>query len=109
MPPLVMNDVLVVGPAHRVSMRPPSKENVKGDVRGYSAKTGEHLWTFRTIPQRGDVGYETWMNDGAEISGNAGVWAPLSGDLTGSGSATISALAVAPGSSQVLDAGTSDG
>ena len=54
--------------------------NVKGDVRGYSAVTGEHLWTFRTIPQRGDVGYETWMNDGAEISGNAGVWAPLSGD-----------------------------
>ena len=80
MPPLVMNDVVVVGPAHRVSMRPPSKENVKGDVRGYSAITGEHLWTFRTIPQRGDVGYETWMNDGAEISGNAGVWAPLSGD-----------------------------
>ncbi len=75
-----MNDVVVVGPAHRVSMRPPSKQNVKGDVRGYSAKTGEHLWTFRTIPQRGDVGYETWMNDGAEISGNAGVWAPLSGD-----------------------------
>lgn len=80
MPPFVMNDVAVVGPAHRVSMRPPSKYNVKGDVRGYSASTGEHLWTFRTIPQRGDIGYETWENGGAEISGNAGVWAPMSGD-----------------------------
>lgn len=80
MPPFVMNDVIVVGPAHKVSMRPPSKYNVKGDVRGYSASTGEHLWTFRTIPQQGEVGIETWLGDGAEISGNAGVWAPMSGD-----------------------------
>lgn len=80
MPPFVMNDVIVVGPAHRVSMRPPSKFNVKGDVRGYDARTGEELWVFRTIPQRGDVGYETWQDGGAEISGNAGVWAPMSGD-----------------------------
>jgi quinoprotein glucose dehydrogenase len=80
MPPLVMNDVVVVGPAHKVSMRPPSKYNVKGDVRGYDARSGELLWTFRTIPQRGDVGIETWFGDGAEIAGNAGVWAQMSGD-----------------------------
>ena len=80
MPPFVMNDVAVVGPAHRVSMRPPSKYNVKGDVRGFDVRTGELLWTFRTIPQRGDIGYETWFDGGAEISGNAGVWAPMSGD-----------------------------
>ncbi len=80
MPPFVMNDVVVVGPAHKVSMRPPSKYNVKGDVRGFDARTGELLWTFRTIPQQGEVGIETWLGDGAEISGNAGVWAPMSGD-----------------------------
>ena len=54
--------------------------NVKGDVRGYDVHTGEMLWTFRVIPQRGDIGYETWMAGGAEISGNGGVWAPMSGD-----------------------------
>jgi quinoprotein glucose dehydrogenase len=80
MPPFVMNGVAVVGPAHRVSMRPPSMFNVKGDVRGYDVNTGELLWTFRVIPQRGDVGYESWMAGGAEISGNGGVWAPMSGD-----------------------------
>ncbi len=80
MPPFVMNDVVVVGPAHKVSMRPPSKYNVKGDVRGFDARTGDLLWTFRTIPQQGEVGIETWLGDGAEISGNAGVWAPMSGD-----------------------------
>jgi len=80
MPALVMNDVIVVGPAMAVSMRPPSKYNVKGDVRAYDVRTGEHLWTFKTIPEAGEPGSETWYGDGAEISGNAGVWAPMSGD-----------------------------
>lgn len=80
MPPFVMNDVVVVGPAHRVGMRPRSKSNVKGDVRAYSAVTGEHLWTFHTIPERGEVGFETWLDGGVEFTGNAGVWATMSGD-----------------------------
>ncbi|MBL6905083.1 MAG: PQQ-binding-like beta-propeller repeat protein, partial [Pseudomonadales bacterium] len=80
MPPFVMNDVVVVGPAHRVGMRPRSKSNVKGDVRGYDARTGEHLWTFHTIPERGEVGFETWLDGGVEFTGNAGVWATMSGD-----------------------------
>lgn len=78
--PFVMNDVIVVGAAHRVGMRPRSKSNVKGDIRGFDARTGEHLWTFRTIPERGDVGFETWLDGGVEFTGNAGVWAPMSGD-----------------------------
>ena len=80
MPPFVMNDVVVVGPAHRVSMRPPSKYNVKGDVRGFDAQTGELLWTFHVIPEPGEIGIETWFDDGARISGNGGVWATMSGD-----------------------------
>ncbi len=80
MPPFVMNDVVVVGPAHRVGMRPRSKTNVVGDVRGYDARTGEHLWTFHTIPERGELGYETWLDDGVEFTGNAGVWSQMSGD-----------------------------
>lgn len=79
-PPFVMNDVIVVGPAHRVGMRPRSKSNVKGDVRGFDARTGELLWTFKTIPERGEVGFETWLDGGVEFTGNAGVWAPMSGD-----------------------------
>ena len=80
MPPFVMNDVVVVGPAHRVGMRPRSKTNVVGDVRGYSARTGEHLWTFHTIPERGEVGFESWLDEGVNFTGNAGVWAQMSGD-----------------------------
>ena len=61
-------------------MRPPSKANLKGDVRGYDVRTGKLLWTFHTIPQRGEPGYETWLNGSAEYIGNAGVWAPMTAD-----------------------------
>lgn len=81
-PPLIMNDVIVVGSAHRVAFRPPSKANVKGDVRGFDANTGKLLWTFHTIPAMGEPGSETWLNGSADYTGNAGVWSAMSGDPT---------------------------
>jgi glucose dehydrogenase len=80
MPPLVVNDVVIVGAAHLVSFRPPSASNVKGDVRGFDAHTGELLWTFKTIPEPGEPGSETWLNGSEKYTGNAGVWAPMSAD-----------------------------
>ena len=80
MPPFIMNNVVVVGPAHKVGMRPRSMTNVKGDVRAFDVRTGEVLWTFKTIPERGEYGSETWLDDGIDFTGNAGVWAPMSGD-----------------------------
>jgi quinoprotein glucose dehydrogenase len=38
------------------------------------------LWTFHTVPERGEFGYDTWLDGSAEYSGNAGAWAPLAGD-----------------------------
>ncbi|MEX2129957.1 MAG: hypothetical protein WD772_00605, partial [Pseudohongiellaceae bacterium] len=79
-PPLVMNDVIVVGAAHRTGGRPRSRINVKGDIRGFDVHTGRLLWTFHTIPERGEVGFESWLDEGVEFTGNSGVWAPISGD-----------------------------
>jgi quinoprotein glucose dehydrogenase len=30
------------------------------DVWGFDVTTGKHLWTFHTVPQPGEFGYETW-------------------------------------------------
>lgn len=79
-PAMIVGDTVVVGPAHEVGMRPPSIENIKGDVRGYDVRTGRLLWTFHTIPERGEPGYETWLDGSADYTGNAGVWAPMSAD-----------------------------
>ena len=79
-PSLVIGDVVIVGPAHDVGMRPPAKTNLKGDVRGYDVHSGKLLWTFHTIPAKGEKGYETWLDGSAETASNAGVWAPMSAD-----------------------------
>ena len=80
-PPLVVGDVVIVGPAGGVGARPNAKTQVKLDVRAFDVHTGRLLWTFHTIPEKGEFGYDTWLTPGsAEYTGNAGVWGPMSAD-----------------------------
>lgn len=79
-PALVVGDTIVVGPAGGVGARPNSKAQVKLDVRGFDARTGALKWTFHTIPEPGEFGYDTWFDGSADYTGNAGVWAPLAAD-----------------------------
>jgi len=78
-PPVISNDVIVVGPALTPGGRV-NISNVKGDVMGFDVRTGRKLWTFHTIPREGEPGYETWQGDSAQYTGNAGVWGPFSAD-----------------------------
>jgi quinoprotein glucose dehydrogenase len=79
-PPLVFEDIVVVGPALEVGLRPPSRKNVPGRVMAFDARTGVLRWRFNTIPQSGEFGVDTWENDSWQYTGNAGAWAPLSLD-----------------------------
>ncbi|HWK53844.1 MAG TPA: hypothetical protein VNR18_05695 [Hyphomicrobiales bacterium] len=79
-PPLVVDDVVVVGASHALATRPKSAANVKGDIRGYDARSGRLLWTFHTIPEKNEYGAESWQQDSASYTGNAGVWAPMAAD-----------------------------
>lgn len=78
-PPVIANDVIVVGPALTPGGRV-NIENVKGDVMAFDVRTGRKLWTFHTIPRDGEPGSETWEGDSAQYTGNAGVWGPFSAD-----------------------------
>jgi glucose dehydrogenase len=73
-PPIIIDDVIIVGPAHAPGANPPSRQNAKGDVRAYDVRTGQELWSFHTIPEPGEAGYDTWLDGSAEYTGNAGVW-----------------------------------
>ncbi len=77
--PLVVGNVIVIGAAHAPGQSP-FKRHVKGYVRGYDARTGKRLWIFHTIPQKGEFGYDTWLNGSAEYTGNAGNWCQNSAD-----------------------------
>jgi quinoprotein glucose dehydrogenase len=79
-PAIVVRDTVVVGAALTSGAAPPSKENVPGYIRGFDVRTGKLLWTFKTVPQQGEFGSETWENDSWKYSGNTGAWAPLSAD-----------------------------
>ncbi len=78
--PVVAGDTVIVGAAHRPGGVPRSKTNVKGYVRGFDVRTGKRLWIFHTIPKPGEFGYDTWENDSATYTGNAGVWGQISVD-----------------------------
>ena len=78
--PVVANDVVIVGAAHRPGGVVKSKTNVKGFVRGFDVRTGKRLWIFHTIPQSTEFGYDTWDKDSASYTGNTGVWGQISVD-----------------------------
>jgi quinoprotein glucose dehydrogenase len=79
-PPLVVNDVIIVGNSAEQGYNQSRPENVPGDILAYDARTGEHLWKFDVLPGPGEFGHETWENDAWEWTGDISSWAPLSAD-----------------------------
>ena len=53
-----------------------------GHIRAYNVNTGELTWTFHTIPQPGEFGYETWPKDAWKYAGGANVWGEITLDAT---------------------------
>ncbi len=78
--PVVAKDVVLVGAAFLDGAVPKSKRNVKGYVRAFDVRSGKRLWIFHTIETKGEFGYDTWLNNSAEYTGNAGVWAQITVD-----------------------------
>ena len=79
-PPIIVNDVIVIGAAFPVGLAPASKNQVKGDILGYDVHTGRKLWSFHTIPREGEEGNETWQEGSWKYTGNVGAWTSLSAD-----------------------------
>lgn len=79
-PAVVVRNVIVAGAAMVGGSAPRSKENTKGYIRGFDVRTGKRLWTFHTVPNPGEFGNDTWLNDSWAYTGNTTVWSPLSGD-----------------------------
>ncbi len=78
--PMIAGNVVIIGAAHKSGSIPTGKTNVKGYVRGFDVRTGKRLWIFHTIPQPGEFGNETWLNDSWSYTGNTGAWGQISID-----------------------------
>ena len=76
--PIVCRDVVIVGAS--VHDGPTTKEWPRGDVTGFDVRTGQRLWTFHSIPEKGEFGHDTWSDDAAEYTGSTNVWTTMSAD-----------------------------
>ena len=77
-PPVVYRDLVIVGSG--IGDRLMYRNDPPGDVRAYHARTGALVWTFRTIPQPGEYGHDTWEGEASRITGHTNVWAPMALD-----------------------------
>jgi glucose dehydrogenase len=79
-PPIVVNDVLVIGNSAEQGYNQTRIENVPGDILGYDVRTGKFLWKFHVIPRPGEFGHDTWENDAWKWTGDVSSWAPMAAD-----------------------------
>lgn len=77
-PVLISNDKVIVNSI--VSDGPSGKEMPPGHVRAFNPVTGELEWMFKTIPQAGEFGNDTWEEGSADFSGNTNAWTIMSAD-----------------------------
>jgi quinoprotein glucose dehydrogenase len=74
-PPVVYKDLFIVGGRNAETLPAPP-----GDIRAFDARTGKLRWTFRTVPQPGDFGYDSWPQDAWKYTGAANNWAGMALD-----------------------------
>jgi quinoprotein glucose dehydrogenase len=77
-PPVVVKDVVITPAA--ISSLVKDKEQIPGWIRGFDARTGAVRWTFRTVPAKGEVGADTWVDGANEYAGKVTVWTMMSAD-----------------------------
>lgn len=75
-PGAIFENLIVMGT--RVGEGPGSSP---GHIRAYNVVTGEIEWTFHTIPQPGEYGYDTWPAAAYKTVGGANSWSGNAVDL----------------------------
>jgi quinoprotein glucose dehydrogenase len=82
-PPIVVNDVIIVGNSHIHGYYPIRVRNLPSYIRGFDVRTGRQLWKFNLVPEPGEFGADTWLNGskaGTEGVGKNDAWATYSAD-----------------------------
>lgn len=74
-PGVIFKNLIIIG--SRVHEGPIA---APGYIRAFDVKTGKLIWTFHTIPQPGEFGYETWPPDAWKKIGGANSWAGMAVD-----------------------------
>src|SRR5690606_8570050 len=74
-PGKIFEDLILLGSSPGESYSSPP-----GYLRAYNVVTGKLEWTFHTVPQPGEYGYDTWPKDAYKYIGGVNVWGEISVD-----------------------------
>ena len=74
-PGIIFKDLLIQGTALGEGY-----DAAPGFIRAFHALTGKVAWTFHTIPQPGEPGYDTWPKNAYQEVGGVNSWAGMSLD-----------------------------
>ena len=75
-PPLVFGNLVIAGSA--VQEFPPL--GAAGDVRAWDMRSGKLVWTFHSVPRKGEPGYDSWQKGSAERRSGVNAWGFLTLD-----------------------------
>jgi quinoprotein glucose dehydrogenase len=79
-PPLISGNVVIVPTSLENGRVPKSMKFPKGDIMAFDVRSGKKLWTFHTVPRRGEYGADSWLNNSNDYTGSAGAWTTFTVD-----------------------------
>jgi quinoprotein glucose dehydrogenase len=79
-PPLVFGNVAIIPTSLENARNPKSMKSPKADMMAFDVRTGKKLWSFHTIPRKGEFGEDTWEKGSNIYTGHTGAWAPFTVD-----------------------------
>ena len=74
-PGIIYKNLVIIG-----STVSESGDAAPGYIRAFDVTTGKLRWTFHSIPQPGEPGYETWPKDAYKFAGGTNNWSGMSVD-----------------------------
>jgi quinoprotein glucose dehydrogenase len=77
-PPVIWGDLVILG--NGVGDRLVYRNDPPGDVQAFDVRTGRRVWRFKTVPEPGEFGHDTWADSSWRFTGHTNVWAPFTVD-----------------------------
>jgi quinoprotein glucose dehydrogenase len=77
-PPAVYKDIIITGSNNN---EPAPSLGAYGDIRGWDARTGKLVWTFHTVPRKGEPGNDTWEGDSWKNRSGVNNWGFMTVDV----------------------------
>ena len=77
-PPVVWDNLVILG--NGVGDRLVYRGDPPGDIQAFDVRTGQRVWRFKTVPEAGEPGNETWKDGSWKYVGHTNAWAPFTVD-----------------------------